>query len=274
MQKRIRFNSFKNINPKAISIAIIFLAFNFPLSAQTNGKVEYLFVNKYPSTNSVMCRKATLFFTRDSSLFIHGKAKELGEEKSYWSDSLSWFKENSKSNILKVLVEPTGQGVFKNFRKGYMQFRKLFFSEAYTVEEPVFPKLKWTISDEKKLINKFECQKATAIFRGRNYIAWFAPSIPIQDGPWKLTGCPGLILEAYDDADEVLFLFSSIEYPSVSNKESIVPFPVTTKHTFEEFKIAPEVEFEKMKRRNMSASNAPGNMEIKRVPVKQMEVTF
>jgi hypothetical protein len=39
------------------------------------------------------------------------------------------------------------------------------------------------------------------LFKGREYIVWYAPSIAYAEGPWKLGGLPGLILEAYDKED-------------------------------------------------------------------------
>lgn len=34
---------------------------------------------------------------------------------------------------------------------------------------------------------------ATTQFRGLTYTAWFALDIPINEGPWKFHGLPGLI---------------------------------------------------------------------------------
>ena len=50
-----------------------------------------------------------------------------------------------------------------------------------------------------------ECVEATANYRGRTWTAWFAPEIPVQDGPWKLCGLPGLILEAHDANSDYIF---------------------------------------------------------------------
>ena len=56
----------------------------------------------------------------------------------------------------------------------------------------------WVITDETDIILGFPCIKATTNFRGREWIACFTPDIPVQEGPWKLYGLPGLILKAYD----------------------------------------------------------------------------
>ena len=52
---------------------------------------------------------------------------------------------------------------------------------------------------------------ATADFRGRRWTAWFATDIPVSDGPWKLGGLPGLILEAYDEGQQHVFTAVGLE---------------------------------------------------------------
>lgn len=74
--------------------------------------------------------------------------------------------------------------------------------------------LKWKLSNDTKKIGKFVCLKATCKLRGRDYIAWYTPDIPIPFGPWKLQGLPGLILEAYTTDEEIYFSAKKIEYPT------------------------------------------------------------
>lgn len=63
----------------------------------------------------------------------------------------------------------------------------------------------------KKQIEGYACQQASCSFRGRNWTAWYTTAIPISDGPWKLWGLPGLILEAYDADNYYHFTFRGIE---------------------------------------------------------------
>lgn len=57
----------------------------------------------------------------------------------------------------------------------------------------------WKISNEKQKIGEYNTQKATADFGGRKWTAWFSSDIPIQDGPYKFYGLPGLIVKIEDD---------------------------------------------------------------------------
>ncbi len=66
----------------------------------------------------------------------------------------------------------------------------------------------WEILPETEPVLGYECNKATAKFRGREYVVWFSPEIPVNDGPWKLYGLPGLILKA--ETTDHLFAFKAI----------------------------------------------------------------
>ena len=81
---------------------------------------------------------------------------------------------------------------------------------TYLVEEEAAA-IDWSITKDTASFSGVHCQKATAHFKGRNWIAWFAPEIPFQSGPWKLNGLPGLIVEAYDDKKEIQFQFAGLE---------------------------------------------------------------
>lgn len=62
-------------------------------------------------------------------------------------------------------------------------------------------KFAWTILNDKAKIGAYNTQKATTEFGGRKWTAWFTPDIPLQDGPYKFNGLPGLIVKV-EDADK------------------------------------------------------------------------
>lgn len=73
-------------------------------------------------------------------------------------------------------------------------------------------KFDWLIGEDTTTVLGYVCQKATTRFRGRNYEAWFAPELPINDGPWKFMGLPGLILKVEDDENFIRFESVGLEY--------------------------------------------------------------
>ncbi|WAC40528.1 GLPGLI family protein [Pedobacter sp. SL55] len=104
-------------------------------------------------------------------------------------------------------VSPVDYFYFANENKFYTKERVI---SNYLVEETA-PKINWKINKDTASFSGIKCQKATAYFKGRNWIAWFAPELPFQSGPWKLNGLPGLIIEAHDEKNEVKFQFAGID---------------------------------------------------------------
>jgi GLPGLI family protein len=89
----------------------------------------------------------------------------------------------------------------------------LYLAEEYykyfDVVDTLHP-MKWTLTKETKEILGYKCKSATTTFRGRSYTAFYAPKIPVSDGPWKFGGLPGLILEVNSNDDEVRFVATKL----------------------------------------------------------------
>lgn len=64
------------------------------------------------------------------------------------------------------------------------------------------PKFAWKILSDKQKIGEYNTQKATTEFGGRKWTAWFSTDIPFQDGPYKFSGLPGLIVKIEDAAKD------------------------------------------------------------------------
>lgn len=153
-------------------------------------------------------------------------ADSIGQEKTYIDlQRLEIGKDFAKysSLFLQRCIRTTGKatGAIVRGHKGGkngsfwndIQYADLFFKDGQVTEyadmpmyhesntsqftEPCPPQ-QWTLHSETKTILEHRCQKATCHWRGRDYVAWFAPDIPVKRGPWRFNGLPGLILKIYD----------------------------------------------------------------------------
>jgi len=113
--------------------------------------------------------------------------------------------------------------VYKNYPQGTttVEFRLTKYSYRYKETYPM--QFNWQLSKEHKSILSYNCQKATCTFRGRNYTAWFTSEIPIQNGPYKFGGLPGLIMQISDDKNHYVFTCTGIQKP-----KSIIPVKLFT----------------------------------------------
>jgi len=84
-----------------------------------------------------------------------------------------------------------------------------------TIEKP-----QWELSADTCTISSYTCQKATAYFRGRDWTVWFTMEVPIDAGPWKLCGLPGLIVKASDSKNH--YVFECIGLENISKKKQPV----------------------------------------------------
>lgn len=101
--------------------------------------------------------------------------------------------------------------VYKNYPEGKMTVTDFIVSNDYLYEDSLDIQ-KWTLSeDSTKNILGYECQQASCDFRGRQWTAWFALGIPVNEGPWKFRGLPGLIMEVYDRGEQEHFIINGIE---------------------------------------------------------------
>jgi GLPGLI family protein len=69
----------------------------------------------------------------------------------------------------------------------------------------------WVMSDEVKKIKGYSCKKATLNYGGRTWETWYTPDLPIDMGPYKFNGLPGLIMSMKDDSGTYDFEFYSFK---------------------------------------------------------------
>ncbi len=108
--------------------------------------------------------------------------------------------------------------IFKNYLENKIRVHDRYDLCSWIIDED-WQRPEWEIGDSVKVIIGYECVIATSNFRGRKWTAWFAPDIPIQEGPWKLCGLPGLILKAYDSNKHYSYEATSMKTENIGYVE-------------------------------------------------------
>jgi len=144
-----------------------------------------------------------------------------------------------------MLYEKNNSYYYKNFENGYLINREKILMKKFYIEDGI-DLFDWELKNEKKEILGHECKRAEVSFRGDRYIAYYAPDVPISNGPWKFHGLPGLILDVRS-ADNIFRLIAkSIEFAN-ENLEIIKPY--------QDKKIISRAEFEALYKKKYNEVN-------------------
>lgn len=137
-------------------------------------------------------------------------------EKELFNDAIKRYMETKDGSAMSSVVYQTFLYVFRSNPDNEMTV----YDKAGSLEQGYYTEplgeIQWEIGDSTKTVLGYECTIATADYHGRHWTAWFTPEIPLQEGPWKLTGLPGLILEASESTGQHSFVATGLE---ASNQE-------------------------------------------------------
>ncbi len=121
---------------------------------------------------------------------------------------------------------------FKNYPQGqFTTIDKLGMQWVSTGEQTQTPQ--WKLTGESKEILGYKCLKATARFGGREWNVWYADEVTISEGPWKLGGLPGLVMEASDTQGHYEFTLVGIK--NASNSPITIPQTKFSETTLERY---------------------------------------
>ena len=207
---------------------------------------------------------------RDDLLILQ-IGKEVSKCYSYYTfqcDSLRRTPDGAKvwSELFRRAIEKDGiygdfphvrmsTYVYKNYPTGQMTITDRISLQDYCYVDSLHTQT-WTMGDSTREVLGYTCQQATADFRGRRWTAWFATDIPVSDGPWKLGGLPGLILEAYDEGQQHVFTAVGLERV----KDEPIIFNQRDGHN-RRFEPTNRLDFLRMERRFLMDSNSFIQME-------------
>ena len=161
----------------------------------------------------VICRDASPYGSYDGLVADRQFKKAYAEAVASSPDGHPRIQRSGVGTVIQYYQYPGEQ---KLFTKGVQ------FADEYLIEDTL-PVIAWKISGDTATFGGLHCQKATCHFKGRDYIAWFCPDLPVHSGPWKLNGLPGVIVDARDTRNDVIFAFDGVE--------RTVPSPTTDQLT-------------------------------------------
>lgn len=132
-------------------------------------------------------------------------------------DSLmnAYIQKQVKSGIKDISLSGMGYKgemryfVEKNYPDYVLSYFNSLLSDEYLVQDA--RKQEWKILSDKEKIGNFNAQKAVCDFAGRKWTAWFTTDIPIQDGPYKFHGLPGLIIKLEDNTHSHIFELKGVK---------------------------------------------------------------
>lgn len=174
----------------------LFLIFGVLAIAQNKRFIyEYKFISDSTNVDDVKTEMMFLDTTKDGSKYYSYTV--------FNSDSIM------KVDLEKQLAATGSINVKSDMRKGNVRYsvtktypdykinlHRRLGMDSYNISDD--RKINWKILSEKEKIGEWNVQKAETDFAGRHWIAWFSTEIPIQDGPYKFNGLPGLIVKIED----------------------------------------------------------------------------
>lgn len=213
-------------------------------------------------------------------------ALDIVKNKSIYRD----FTAVGQDSIIKIQLEQMQKaGVFKDLSK---TFKMPKFSEKIVKNYPDMKmqyieriangfspmnigynetaRFDWKISNEKAKIGAYNAQKATTEFGGKKWTAWFSSELPFQDGPYKFSGLPGLIVKIEDEGKNYSWVLQgnkkvpNWEELTYMEKISNVGLKVTEmprekfEKTFNEFKKDPFATARPMMTQEIMSKTIPG----------------
>lgn len=90
-------------------------------------------------------------------------------------------------------------------RQGKVSLLDKFGMDRFVFTEDYAAPLWTPVADSSAVILGYPCSMAVTTYKGRTWYAWYAADVPIDAGPWKLRGLPGLVLRAYDSRKHYVF---------------------------------------------------------------------
>ena len=126
---------------------------------------------------------SVIHYCRDVTRITHRESDEIFDKYDYGSGS--------------------SYEIVKNCKTSTLDYYDRIFIDYYVYQDSIA--IPWMLEDDTATVCGYPCQTATCGFRGRTWKAYYTTEIAKNDGPWKFSGLPGMILKLQDNKGEQTF---------------------------------------------------------------------
>lgn len=162
-------------------------------------------------------------------LDLNEKGSKFYSYDKYRADSVMYaeLKKQVAAQSNNILVNNTYKGSIRYLvEKSYPDFKTFIYNyiagDDYKISDD--RKMNWKILPATETVGTFKTQKAETEMYGRKWTAWFTTDVPVQDGPYKFHGLPGLIVKIQDKTESHVFELKGV-------RKDVAPTDTTHKRT-------------------------------------------
>jgi GLPGLI family protein len=149
----------------------------------------------------LLFNEKSAFFTSERMMKMDSaKAAEKKRGNSF-GPSMEWYNANGTKNTLVLYKSPSEIVTHDKLAQ--------FETEHYVYKENT--PSEWVLSEDTLRIGGTLCNKAMLSYGGRQWEAWYDPSIPVSFGPYKFDGLPGMIYQIEDKTGSWKYALVSLE---------------------------------------------------------------
>lgn len=160
-----------------------------------------------------------LYFNTNTSLYENGKKTE---EVNHM--------ESEGGPIMIKMMEPDNK-LFTDLANNKQIEQREFMTRMFLINKEIDPD-KWKITGNQKVILEYPCQEATMEEDSNKVSVWFTSNIPVQTGPGKYSGLPGMVLAVDINNGERTIMATEISDKSLN--ESVFAKPKKGKKVSQE----------------------------------------
>lgn len=205
---------------KQLGILMILISFSsFSQDGKKEGMVQY---------------ERTTFWANIVTRLTYLSAEEKDRVKLTWGSSDEGWKQkmtlafNENQSLYMQGEENAEQGwsgrketffLTKNFATEHSTDYIDLLGKTYVVDDSLHAP-NWKILNQIKEVAGYICMKAVTVdtVKKQTITAWFAQDIPVQAGPERYFGLPGLILELDINDVDVTIIASKVEFKKLTNE--------------------------------------------------------